>query len=154
MKSVFPKLTQSTFRPNWVKNTVPMLIVSILAYKLCHLSKTHPPTHTHEHTPIQTPNDLHTNLVSTPTITTHLPSLTHTKFKMTTLKTSSFLFCFCCVCCCCCFKLIQSNSLCPCIWIGTNLDWVSFGKVTGFQGINSVLSLDFIFFFLCINSRF
>ena len=49
-------------------------------------------------------------------------------------------------------KLTQSNSLCPCIWIGTNLDWVGFEELTASQGIHFVLPLDF--FFLCINCLF
>ena len=125
-----------------------MLTVS----KLCHLSKTHSPTHhtpkTHTHLhppPILTPSDLHTNINNTPTdppthttITTTLSSPTH---KMATSKTSVFVFVL--------FfskKLTQSNSLCPYIWIGTNQDWVNFGKLTGFQGIHLVLSFRLYFF--------
>ena len=40
---------------------------------------------------------------------------------------------------------------CQCPYIGTNLDWVSFEKLTGFQGILYVLLLRFIVFFFSIN---
>ena len=68
----FPKLTQSTFWPNWVKHTY-----WVLACKLCHLSKTHQtqPQHTppHPNTPIPTPSDLDTNFINTPTDPPHTP---------------------------------------------------------------------------------
>ena len=173
--SIFPK-PQFTFWPNWVKHTLLMLIVSIsINYATCpkltlrsthiqtHTHPTppptnppphpvtfiqtllthpptkphtppspqpcpyqHPPTHTHKPTPPP-----HTS--NTPHTPTHPPHThTHTGY----LENKRFL----------------ENSLSPihsvhCIWIGTNLDWVSFGKLTGFQGICFVLSLDLLFLF-------
>ena len=70
------------------------------------------------------------------TITTTLPSHTQNGYNKRRFYFILFLF----------FKLTQPNSLCPYIWIDTDLDFVSFGKVTGFQGIHFVLSLDFISF--------
>ena len=125
----------------------------------------HPNTsHAHPNTPISTPSDLHANLISTSTDspthhhhhhpalthihnppththpTPHPTHITHTHPDTPNTKISTLKFFF--------SKSHSVNSLCPCIWIGTNLDWVSFEKLTGFQGIYSVLSLGFIFSFL------
>ena len=94
LKSVFPKLIQSTFWPDWVKAHC----THATCQKLTH-PPTHPPTHTpnthppHHNTPFPTPRDLQTNLSNTrtdppthTTITTTLPHL----HKMATLQTISF----------------------------------------------------------------
>ena len=113
----------------------------------------HPPKHTSTptspNTPISTPSDLPYKHLNTPTTHRHKPPLPprfpqpHTqsgnlenkrlKKKKKRKKKK---------------KLTLFNSLCLCIWIGTNLDWVSFEKLRGFQEIHLVLSLGFICSFL------
>ena len=163
IEECFSKTQSVYFWSNWVQHTVLMLIVSISICWL--LSKTHSPTHTPKYklTPPWTQPSPHP-LTSIQTSLTHPqthqhshthhhhhhPALTH-RHTMATMKTSVF-------CCCCCFffsknplSLIHS----PCIWTGTNLDRVTFGKLTGFHGIHFVSSLGFIIFLsLDINSHF
>ena len=79
-------------------------------------------------------------------ITTTLPlSLTHAKW----LPWKQAVFCFVCffVVVVVVFKLTQSNSLCPCIWIGTKLDWLSFGKLTGFSRYPFCFIISFVLFY-------
>ena len=90
--SVFPKLTQSTFWPNWIKHTVLMLMLSISIIKLSYLSKTHSPIHTHPHsnTPIPHPvTAIQTSLTHPHTHPHYHPALTR-MHKMATLKTGFF----------------------------------------------------------------
>ena len=141
IEECFPKLTQPTFWPNWVKHNI------------CHLSKTHSPTspNTHplapQHTPSHTqwpPESIQTSLTHPQTHQHHhhhhaLTHWSHTQWLpwKQLSKTHSVQFTLCI------------------IWIGTNLDFSEFEKLTGFQGIHFVLSLGFIFFFfLCIISHF
>ena len=113
-----------------------------------HLPTLHPPTSntptTNTLTP--TPSDYHSNLFYTPTYThphlhtppppASLPHLTQNGNLENLFQNS--------------LKIIHCHG---CIWIGNNLDWVSFGKLTGFQGIHFVSSLDFIFDFLCTHKQ-
>ena len=132
------------------KNFVHMLIVSIGII-------THPPTHTHPtHTHPTTTHPSPHPVTSTqaslihPQTHWHSPPSTppyphpHTH-KIATLKTSVFFF----------QKLTQSNSLCPWIWIGTNLNWVSFVKTNRFSRYPFCTTIRlYLFFFWCINSHF
>ena len=74
------------------------------------------PKHTPPHPkhPSQTPSDLHINLINTPTDPPRTPPSHHSSLPDTQngyLENKRFPP-----------KLAQSNSLCPCIWISTNLE--------------------------------
>ena len=122
-------------------------------------SNTHPPQHTHPNTPIPTPSD------SKQTSQTHSQTHPHTppslrphphkqngyfenKRFFFVLFFVFILFCFLFVCLLFVFfskNSNQFNSLWPCIWIDNNLHWVSFGKLTCFQGIHFLLSAGLFF---------
>ena len=124
----------------------------LLARKLCHLSKTHSPTHPltripkqtciHPNTCIPTPTDHHTNLINTPTDPPHIPlspsTCPHTHIQNAYLEYERFLFCFVFFVCMFFFFFFQNlPSVQFCLFlnmnIGTKLDWVSFLKINRFS---------------------
>ena len=126
-------------------------------YYICHLSRSHPPTHIlthfphpplthiHAHTNL-TPSDLHTQLINTftdPPTHTHTHTQNHHHYttcplhKMATLKTFFFSFLF----------FSSSSKLTQSMHLDNKLDWVN---QPSFQGIHFVFLLGLSLFILNI----